>query len=171
MSGEREATDPASSARVLALLVFAFVLLSGCGAPVMPDGTASGSPVLAATSPPRDPATATTTASTPTTRPSVSPGPAPAYAACAAEPDPPMCDRAVDDVLSIASFGELAPSDVLFESECEETGCTAQVTLLAPNGFGIIAELERTRANEPWAIVSVVRDPGGPVPLPSASPT
>ncbi len=80
-----------------------------------------------------------------------------------------MCDRVVDEVLEIASFGELAPSDILFDSSCVASGCTATLLLFAPNGFGIEAKLRRSGPGAPWRIESVVRDPGGPMTLPSPS--
>ncbi len=135
------------------------VVVTNCGGNVVPGEARPGG------TPPPTPAA--------TTGPVLTPSDAPpaAYPACTTEPNPGLCNRAVGDVLGIASFGEQSPSDVLMESNCSVRGCEGTLSLFAPNGFSIVARLTSKGPNEPWAIESIVRDPGGPVAIPSPSGT
>ncbi len=64
--------------------------------------------------------------------------------------------------------GMHTPTDALMQSDCADR-CRATLTLIAPDGFVLIAELVSDGPDAPWEIVSMTRDPGGPVPVPSGA--
>ena len=88
---------------------------------------------------------------------------------CETQPDPALCARVVDEVFATGGTGMHVPSDVVLDSECTVNGCRGSLLLIAPDGFSLTAELESAGPDQPWRIVSMARDPGGPIPLPSST--
>ncbi len=86
---------------------------------------------------------------------------------CESELNPGRCNEVVGRVFAAGGTGMHAPSDVLMESACGADGCRATLTLIAPDGFMLTAELMSDGPDDRWQIISMTRDPGGPVPVPS----
>ncbi len=163
-----------STARASLLVVPALTAACGGSAP-------SSSPETrgATTAPPSPPVpstvlpseSATTTPPSPPVPSVVLPSesaPTASWPACATEPDPALCVRAVDEAFAAGGAGMHAASDVVMDSECTVGGCRGTLVLIAPDGFSLTATLESGGPNEPWRIVALTRDPGGPLPVPSS---
>ena len=88
---------------------------------------------------------------------------------CDTAPNADLCNEAVSRVFRSGGTGMHPPSDVVVDSNCRAEGCRATVTLIAVDGFALIAELVSDGPDEPWQIVSMTRDPGGPIPVPSGA--
>lgn len=106
--------------------------------------------------------------STPT--PAVDDG-ATTWPTCDTAPNADLCNEAVNRVFTAGGTGMHVPSpgDVLADSACSADGCTATLTLIATDGFTLIAELTSDGPDDRWTIVSMTREPGGPIPVPSGA--